>query len=107
MTYPLPLRPLVTSVKTNKSKASLRQIKVMCKADEEEEDSAGAVEECLKNAFLTGRIIDPGCRLEVANVIEEAKADIHVDPLLHQACGVDVSKFCSDIPQGAGRREYT
>nr|CAD7426932.1 unnamed protein product [Timema monikensis] len=80
-----------------------KEIKVMCKADEEEEDSAGAVEECLKNAFLTGRIIDPGCRLEVANVIEEAKADIHVDPLLHQACGVDVSKFCSDIPQGAGR----
>nr|CAD7408500.1 unnamed protein product [Timema cristinae] len=84
-----------------------KEIKVMCKADEEEEDSAGAVEECLKNAFLTGRIIDPGCRLEVANVIEEAKADIHVDPLLHQACGVDVSKFCSDIPQGAGRRKYT
>ncbi|KAJ8876239.1 hypothetical protein PR048_024149 [Dryococelus australis] len=80
------------------------QINTMCKQDEEE-DGSGEVEECLKNAFYNHRPMNPGCRMEVAGLIEDAKADIHVDPLLHQACGVDVSKFCSDIPQGAGRRK--
>ena len=70
------------------------------------EDGSGLVEECLKEAFNSHRIMDLSCKLEIAGLIEEAKADIHVDPLLHQACGIDVSKFCHDIPQGAGRRKY-
>jgi Golgi apparatus protein 1 len=44
------------------------------------------------------------CRLEVADLIEQTKADINVDPLLQKACAVDVSKYCSAVPQGAGRR---
>jgi len=67
------------------------------------EDGSGLVEECLKMAFNNHRIMDTSCKIEIAGLIEEAKADIHVDPLLHQACGLDVSKFCNDIPQGAGR----
>jgi Golgi apparatus protein 1 len=78
----------------------------MCLSDSGVEDGSGLVEECLKVAFNNHRIMDPGCKLEIAGLIEEAKADIHVDPLLHQACGMDVSKFCRDIPQGAGRRKY-
>jgi Golgi apparatus protein 1 len=77
----------------------------MCLSEDEKEDGSGVVEECLKMAFNNHRIMDPSCKLEVASLIEEAKADIHVDPLLHQACGIDVSKFCRDIPQGAGRRK--
>jgi Golgi apparatus protein 1 len=77
----------------------------MCRLEDETEDGSGAVEECLKMAFNNHRIMNSGCKLEIASMIEEAKADIHVDPLLHQACGVDVSKFCRDIPQGAGRRK--
>ena len=46
------------------------------------------------------------CRMQVADLIEEARADIHVDPLLQTACALDVNKYCSDIPQGAGRREF-
>lgn len=46
------------------------------------------------------------CRVEVANLIEEAKADIHIDPLLQKACSVDIVKYCSDIPQGNGRRKF-
>jgi Golgi apparatus protein 1 len=78
----------------------------MCLSDDEVEDGSGQVEECLKLAFNNHRIMDRGCKLEIAGLIEEAKADIHVDPLLHQACGIDVSKYCGDIPQGAGRRKY-
>lgn len=36
-------------------------------------------------------------------MIEEAKADIHVDPLLQRACALDVTKYCVDVPPGAGR----
>jgi Golgi apparatus protein 1 len=77
----------------------------MCLLEDEAEDGSGQVEECLKMAFSNHRIMAPGCKQEIANLIEEAKADIHVDPLLHQACGIDVSKFCGDVPQGAGRRK--
>ncbi|XP_015515645.1 Golgi apparatus protein 1 [Neodiprion lecontei] len=70
----------------------------------EEENTPGAVEECLKNKFNSGDTqMHEECRMEVAYLIEQAKADINVDPLLQKACSIDVSKFCSDIPQGAGR----
>ena len=80
----------------------------MCKkeVDAEERGSTGRVEECLKVAFVDGKIDRRACRLEVAGLIEEAKADIHVDPLLHNACALDITKFCIDIPQGAGRSKY-
>lgn len=90
------LNPLLATMCKN-------EIHNMCRLEDETEDGSGAVEECLKMAFNNHRIMNPGCELEVASLIEEAKADIHVDPLLHQTCGVDVSKFCRDIPQGAGR----
>ncbi|PSN56256.1 Golgi apparatus protein 1 [Blattella germanica] len=92
------LNPLLATLCKN-------EIEIMCKPDDESEDGSGAVEECLKNAFNTHRSMSDLCKLEIASMIEEAKADIHVDPLLHQACGIDVSKFCRDIPQGAGRRK--
>lgn len=51
------------------------------------------------------KVMREECRLEVADLIEQTRADINVDPLLQKACAVDVSKYCSDIPQGAGRRK--
>lgn len=54
-------------------------------------------------ALIDGRITNRACKLEVAGLIEEAKADIHVDPLLHKACVLDIQKYCVDVPQGAGR----
>lgn len=77
----------------------------MC-ASVDGQDTAGGVEECLKDNFNKNTIKNRACRIEVANIIEEAKADIHVDPLLHQACAIDITKFCGEIPQGDGRREY-
>lgn len=70
---------------------------------QEENDNSGKVEECLKEAFLDGRISDRACRLEVAGLIEEAKADIHVDPILSRACSLDITKYCIDVPHGNSR----
>lgn len=64
------------------------------------------VEECLKTAFLNGKIISQECKFEVAILIQEAKADIHVDPLLQRACTVDLLKYCSNVKSGNGRRMY-
>ncbi|XP_043249603.1 Golgi apparatus protein 1 [Colletes gigas] len=77
------------------------EIKTICRADE---DNPGAVEECLKIEFNAGnRDMKEGCRLEIIGLIEQTKADINVDPLLQKACAVDLNKYCSDVPQGAGR----
>jgi len=62
------------------------------------------VEECLKQALSHGLIESRACRLEVAGLIEESKADINVDPLLQRACLLDITKYCDEVPQGAGRR---
>uniref|UniRef100_U5EST3 Putative golgi apparatus protein cysteine-rich fibroblast growth factor receptor n=1 Tax=Corethrella appendiculata TaxID=1370023 RepID=U5EST3_9DIPT len=63
----------------------------------------GEVEECLKNAFMNKQIITQECKIEIAVLIQEAKADIHVDPLLQRACTVDLLKYCSNVQSGNGR----
>lgn len=74
--------------------------------EEEEEDGSGAVEECLKRLLGRNQLTDAQCRLEVAAVVEEERADIHTDPLLHQACAIDLAKFCADVPAGGGQRKF-
>lgn len=73
--------------------------------DEDEDEDHGEVEECLKQAFLNHQIITKECKVEVATLIQEAKADIHVDPLLQRACTIDLLKYCSKVVSGDGRRE--
>lgn len=77
------------------------QIETICRAEDNE---PGSVEECLKQEFTSGTAMKEECRVEIANLIQQTKVDIHVDPLLQKACAVDVSKYCSDVPQGDGRR---
>ncbi|XP_012286119.1 Golgi apparatus protein 1 [Orussus abietinus] len=78
-----------------------REIETICRS---EEVDPGTVEECLKSEFNMGnKEMREQCRLEVVDLIDEARADINVDPFLERACAVDVSKYCSSIPQGAGR----
>lgn len=83
-------------------KKFILQIETICRADENDPVS---VEECLKTEFSSGRDMREECRVEIADLIQQTKADIHVDPLLQKACAVDVSKYCSDVPQGGGRRK--
>lgn len=81
------------------------EIETICRDENDPKMSQpGAVEECLKVEFNAGnKDMREECRLEVADLIGQTRADINVDPLLQKACAVDVSKYCSDIPQGAGR----
>lgn len=67
------------------------------------EDEQGLVEECLKMAFLEHRLMSSQCKVEVATMIAESRADIQVDPLLQQACQVDLMKYCSKVQSGNGR----
>ena len=43
---------------------------------------------------------------QVVRLLAENKADVHVDPLLHRACALDIKHYCFDIPPGEGRRKY-
>lgn len=80
------------------------EIQILCKPTEDM-DERGEVEECLKLAFLNHQIFSQECNYEVALLIQEAKADIHVDPLLQRACMVDLLKYCLNVPSGNGRRK--
>lgn len=80
------------------------EIDVLCKQFDDDEE--GQVEECLKKQFLDKRIITKECKIEVATLIQEAKADIHVDPILFKSCTVDLLKYCSQVDGGNGRREW-
>uniref|UniRef100_A0A1A9W503 Golgi apparatus protein 1 n=1 Tax=Glossina brevipalpis TaxID=37001 RepID=A0A1A9W503_9MUSC len=79
------------------------EIAVLCDPDRYAQEH-GLVEECLKTAFLNQKIINRDCRLEVATLIAEAKADIHVDPILEEACTVDLLRYCSNVKSGNGRK---
>lgn len=92
------LNPLLQSVCKS-------EIEIICKPNDESEEH-GEVEECLKNAFLKHQIMSRECKFEVAVLIQEAKADIHVDPLLQRACTVDLLKYCSNVASGNGRCKY-
>jgi len=56
------------------------EIQELCKANVDS-DEHGQLAECLKTAFLQKQIINRQCQMEVATLIAEAKADIHVDPI--------------------------
>ncbi|XP_037814855.1 Golgi apparatus protein 1 isoform X1 [Lucilia sericata] len=79
------------------------EIAVLCHPEKMVKEH-GLVEECLKNAFLNEKIINKDCRLEVATLIAEAKADIHVDPILEEACTDDLLRYCSNVKKGNGRK---
>lgn len=93
------LNPLLQSVCKS-------EIQILCKPSDENNEDNGEVEECLKNAFLNHKVISQECKFEVAMLIEESRADIHVDPVLQKACTVDLLKYCSEVNSGNGRSEY-
>lgn len=81
------------------------EIQELCKKHMDA-DERGEVEECLKAAFLKKQLINRECQLEVATLIAETKADIHVDPILESACTVDLLRYCAKITSGDGRSKY-
>lgn len=78
------------------------ELETICKF---ESDASGKVEECLKISFIHKNIPTAECKQEVANMIEESKTDIQVDPILQKACALDLLTLCNSIEQGNGRRK--
>ncbi len=56
-------------------------------------------------AVRDGVVVLSSTLQEIARVLSENKADVHVDPLLHRACALDIKHYCFDIPSGQGRRK--
>ncbi|XP_038076975.1 Golgi apparatus protein 1-like isoform X2 [Patiria miniata] len=69
-----------------------------------ESPGQGQVEECLKSKLHEGKVHDIKCRMQVIRLLQEGRADIHVDTLLYKACALDIKHFCVGIPQGEGRQ---
>lgn len=68
-----------------------------------DEGDKGKAEECLKRLFRENKIQSTKCMTEVAQLIKSSMVDIHVDPLLNQACAMDLIRYCDHIPPGEGR----
>lgn len=79
------------------------ELETICKV---ESDESGKVEECLKVSYINKNIPTEECKQEVANMIEESKTDIQVDPILKRACAFDLLALCNRIEEGNGRRKY-
>ena len=64
--------------------------------------------ECIKDQFKEKKISSRGdqaaCLKEVAKIIEEERMDINTDKVLHDTCGLDLSKFCHDVSSGEGEK---
>ncbi len=60
--------------------------------------------ECLKDLFRKkelGQAGDgPSCIVSVAKIIEVESVDIQVDRGLHEACQLDLAKFCREVSPG-------
>ncbi|XP_064639932.1 Golgi apparatus protein 1-like isoform X2 [Lineus longissimus] len=68
------------------------------------DDTKGKVEECLKLQFKKEKIQDKNCQKEILRLLTEGKSDVHVDPLLNQACALDLKHYCFNVPPGEGRQ---
>ncbi|PAA72965.1 hypothetical protein BOX15_Mlig023539g1 [Macrostomum lignano] len=79
-------------------------------ADAEPETGAGGsllgVTECLKRAAAQDKIPKEhaACRHEVLLLFKDMGADIHVDPVLYQACSFEIRNLCRGVPLGNGRQ---
>ncbi|XP_078400178.1 Golgi apparatus protein 1 isoform X1 [Cetorhinus maximus] len=79
-----------------------KEINTLCAEEAAAQEQTGQVEECLKINLL--KITGESCKKEVLNMLQESKADIFVDPVLHAACGLDLKHQCASILPGKGRQ---
>ncbi|OQV18201.1 Golgi apparatus protein 1 [Hypsibius exemplaris] len=70
----------------------------------ETEEGKGEVVECLKELFRKHALKDNKCAIEVARMVSDGKADIHIDPILFSACQLDLKKYCLEVQPGEGRQ---
>ncbi|KAF5398188.1 Cysteine rich repeat-containing domain protein [Paragonimus heterotremus] len=63
-----------------------------------------SVRECLQTSLKNNMIYEEKCIDEIVQLIEEVKSDLHVDPVLHRACALEVQQICGEIEPGQGRQ---
>ncbi|ESO98200.1 hypothetical protein LOTGIDRAFT_114272 [Lottia gigantea] len=82
------------------------QLTIICKSEVSyrlAEASPGQIQECLKKNLLDRKLSDKACMKEVAYLIEEGQIDVNVDPLLNDACQLDIVQFCRNVEIGEGK----
>ncbi|VBB25732.1 unnamed protein product [Acanthocheilonema viteae] len=62
-----------------------------------------SVLECLKADFRLNVIRDADCTRQIGRRLQESLIDIHLDPVLHEACANDIQRLCYDVPPGQSR----
>ncbi|XP_013408738.1 Golgi apparatus protein 1 isoform X2 [Lingula anatina] len=90
------------------ARACEKELKAYCSEEVERvqngQGGKGEVEECLKNLVKQNKIKPKSdCSNEVARILVEGKTDVHLDPILHQACSADLRHYCDGIEPGEGR----
>uniref|UniRef100_A0A915AS27 Golgi apparatus protein 1 n=1 Tax=Parascaris univalens TaxID=6257 RepID=A0A915AS27_PARUN len=65
--------------------------------------SFDSVLECLKTDYSHGAIPNGDCARQIARRLQESLVDLHLDPLLHEACASDVQRLCRGVPPGQSR----
>ncbi|KAG5448403.1 glycogenin glucosyltransferase glg1 [Clonorchis sinensis] len=78
--------------------------KLQTRDKEDQEDMDDNVRECLLESLKKDKLQSAECRREVVLMIREAQSDLHIDPLLHEACAVEVQQICGEIEPGRGRQ---
>lgn len=66
----------------------------------------GYTEECLKQLFREGKILDVNCKRKIGVMIQSSMIDIHVDPILSKQCAIDLVRHCDGMDPGEGRRKF-
>ncbi|XP_069757261.1 Golgi apparatus protein 1 isoform X2 [Narcine bancroftii] len=79
-----------------------KEINTLCAEEAAAQEQTGQVEECLKINLL--KVTGEACKREILNMLQESKADIFVDPVLHAACSLDIRHHCASILPGKGRQ---
>lgn len=43
--------------------------------------------------------------MQLAIRTQEAMVDIHLDPVLHESCALDIRRLCAEVPPGQSRSQ--
>ncbi|VEL33911.1 unnamed protein product [Protopolystoma xenopodis] len=61
-------------------------------------DTEASVIECLKSQLFKHQLADHSdCQAEVLRLVSEERVDVHVDPILYQACSAELRTVCSSV----------
>lgn len=84
-------------------KACTETAKSMC-AEAISQPGEGLVIECLKDLLRQKKLDNVKCKNQIVRLTAEGVADVHVDPLLQEACRLDLKHYCHGVMRGQGQQ---